>query len=398
MKSITLETNNIDPSDFESEDIIISKASLSDNEHNTMDRLFNRHEPANDNDIFGRIDIKMLSMPKYMSKTWPSPVALMTNPSQEYMTNFYCGYSDRQIGQYYKVLADKHLILPSSSILSGPTIDMMYILQDTDSEKTDNSNDSDNADDDASRIRVTFTDEEKNLLQKFGWKVFVPPFDKTIIHTNKYRYIYVEKKNISENSMTFRVQIYNGAISSWLMNSALDIKMTMDTPTATGFPCHFEYENPVPYERFLSENIKLTKWTPQEKNLWTDVFDIPKSWSDVTLAELQLGKEKKSDKKYTMMLYNKTEAQLMRKIFGNDVRLISNKSDINKAASELLAKKILPEYLDTMGCIFIYLYKMQNKTPKHVVDKEKGVNAYIYENLALMSEKPFPENWINGKI
>ena len=338
--------------------------------------ILNRHETVVEDDIFGR----NILLPK--KNRYPDVPVLSANDIGS-VAKFYNSLSNKLMDKYSTICIKRGEMLNPSAILDIPTIFIYQMLPPSNNENT------------ATRRNIQLSQRQKNVLRRYGWKVFVPYYDKMLMCVNSNRWLYVEKSNVTDDSMDIRVSIYIGDLNLWMMHSALTIKMKMGTPTETEAPCSFEYSDPMLYEKFLCQNINRMGWSQKEKNLWVDTFSIPCDWNKTTLCTVQ--RDGADD--IEIFAYNGDERNLLTKLF--KARPIADKKELERRISKTLSKRIVPEYMDMMAFLFTYLYERGVKKPESVVlapiqNLDKEITCYRYDNLIVTTDEPIDLPWLKN--
>jgi hypothetical protein len=376
--NITIRNNKDENDDKDLKAIsAFSGVDLSQSDIRDVNEILYRHQPLDENDMFGRIDISLCLQDKIKSKQWPMIASVAMVPTEDAIDIAYANLASAMLRQYTKCLVDKNIMLPPTALSKNNLIDISRISFDKEKSAT------------TEKPSVHLEDDDLETLQSGGWKVFLPYFDKCFFRINRNRYLYTEVKEVNKKSKTIKLftQCYIGDKSVWILLTQADITLSFEKQNGTGLPCTVDVENSMIYEQVLTMCLKDMQWDAQHKQFWRDMFDIPKNWNEISIAYLT-DPDAKSDydaelTAHICMLYEKREQKIIQKVFGSCAEISSDNESINAQIGRQARESMAPDYVLAMSAIYLQLQKCPE--PESEKDKPNNLKEQKFGKMSVIS-------------
>lgn len=309
-----------------------------------LQTIFERHQNTASNDPFGRNDVfkPEIVLDHIQKQDWPPLpcVALMLQQDVDADATRYEQIGNGLVKDYMESMIKKGIFLPRNAINTIPFIDVSEWLHDP---KQKNS---------AALPSIAFSKKEIQTIREYGWKTFTPYFEEQIIKFSKHKYVYIKLLSMDKKEKTFMIhrEVYMSNSTMWLCASKMDIQFSFEETEDGQTAAQIDIINPELYEQLLSDGIPDMNWDKQKIKLWTDMFNCPAKPTDLLLLKLT----KDDEPVQTILAYGSKEKNTIMKAFKNHCQMLS-KEETSAEYASTLREKIIPDYVNLMGGLFILL-------------------------------------------
>ncbi len=330
-----------------------SGKAVSESEVQAVDTIVNRHASADENDIFGRTDIGLSrhAINQINKQLWPEVqikknLMVINEHSGMSIIRSYISLNDNMMREYADFMIQNNIMKSPDSLSDYPIIDMCGFITAKDNKCAAQS---------SAPLDLTFSKEDIELLYLSGKKVFTPRFDKFFVRLNKNLYSFINaKKNDKTNSITFDIETYAGNKDFWMLTYHYKTELIFTDSNTLCLPCEINILSETAYEQILTQYISEMNWNAKYIQFWCDMFRVPKTLDQLTVASLRNESAAEPDKTEThFILYDPAEIRIMKKIYGN---YFSTYSDTQSAINNIVRVNKIPELIKTLSKIYVHMY------------------------------------------
>lgn len=235
-----------------------------------LSKILIPHRHVSDDALYGQNDLKKLvTDPGYDIGLWPECKLSVLSKEIDPIKAFYQPLLDRMRKDYFNHAFEKHGYKTYDELKILPQFDVRKLCQDN-----------------TSLEKLTFkeNDELATLAKDYGIEAFFPCLPEYTIRVHKKRMLYIKVvKKEDDNTYTIKFEDYlvenrqSCCVGKFIITSRHDDNKSVEWTSD-------EY---VSYEDFLTQDIPDMKWSPQEEQLWYDVFGVY-PMDDPTLIKLPI--------------------------------------------------------------------------------------------------------------
>lgn len=359
-----------------------SKQKINESDMINAKTVMDRHSNTDETDIFGRKkmpDDAPNIVLKCLATTQPSPVISKIpdiSSDVKYVCVPYKIRTKEMLQDYSKMLIKENIIKPMTDLKKYPIIDMhkLFIKYNKSArEWTDT-------------ITMNFDDDEKIILDKLGTDIFKLPFPQVFIQINKHRYIFLDIKK-KDNIFDINEEIYIYDDDAWLMYSKLRMELSFYDTEPRKFDINII--DSMTYEQILSDFTNKMNWTKTQKKLWTESFEIPECWKDISIVTLLQENEQETNMPPMLLTHNNNEKTALKKICGEkNVRSTSNYLEAESEMAKMYVSSCLPEIIQILSAIAIL--RTEQRRPDETEISPDGKRKQRFGQITITANENIP--------
>lgn len=355
----------------------IDGRTVSEKDLQNIFNVIDRHTPVDPNDIFGRSFMCINATESIRANRWPVLKTNVLAPNAGVLSQ-YKRLSTDMLHEYADMLISKNIMQSSAILQTLPVIDLRRHFKRT-------------FDKDIETIHVTsvsFDDDEILRLRQAKTDIFKPQFNDVCVRWNKNLYEHIKIDTVDENVYDITYESYIGdGEPFWILSKRGTITFKLTCNADWTISCDLSIKESMSYERILSEYIPEMKWDKKKETMWCDIFGVAPDWKSVTGAVMKI-----SDKvpyEDIQILFNNKESSLMRRIYGDDIYLVTNQDDICEKLNTTMMLYIVPRITTALSVLYICLH---DKQPDKVTELDDGRLRQVFGKTVVISRKPWYYN------
>lgn len=350
---------------------------VSEKDMQSIMNVLDRHTPLDPNDIFGRSFMCANATENIRANKWPE---LKTNVLMANTGAFsqYKIMSNEMLQEYAALLIKKGLMQSPDILQKLPVIDLRRNFKRTfDKEiETIGLPDVKTDDDDIMRLRQAKTD------------IFKPRFNDVCVRWNKNLYEHIKINTIDDDVYEITYETYIGdGDPFWMLTKRGVVTFKPKCNADWTMSCDLSIKDGVSYERILSEYLPEMKWDAKKTTMWCDIFGVAQDWKSVMGAVMKPTDETPYED--VQILFNSKESSLMRRVYGDDIYLITNHNDLDKKLDASLMTHIVTRIAATLSFIYLMLH---DTAPNKVTELDNGKLKQVFDKIIVTSDKPWYYN------
>lgn len=349
-----------------------SKKKITKSDADCAKTVMDRHSNVDDTDVFGRNRLPTdapMTIIKHLINTQPN--TLMTNTDKIKLTLVpYKTKTQTMLRNYANMLVRENIIRPIFDIKKYPLIDMKRLFKENITAR----------DKRMSTPTTQFDDDEKYILRQIGKGIFDLPFDQMFVKLSDNRYIFLDIKK-DKDIFEIHEETYLTEDNIWMMYSRITMRLTFPESKAT--KCSIKIIDGMSYEQLLSNFTNKMGWTNEQKKLWSEAFDVPLNWKDISIITLP---NEKDDIAPMLLAHTEAEKNAFRKIYGDkNIKITRGYRETEKELLKLYVALCLPEIIQILSTIAIA--RTEQRRPNSIEMTPDGKCKQTFGKIIITTEK-----------